>query len=289
MWRATCSCMYEYSLVFLRCFDVRTARICSCMHKIIDVSSKFDFGRCSRVYMKQRRSAFYHALCAFLYFWWYYFWILFVAVIGINLSLPGLCRSRGWNHFRAWNMNISTIPGTRYAVLLQGFVLVQQYLSLGGYTQGTILSLQNWVSILGIRLLSVCRSVRIPYIWELILVCSDDRYNRSLQMIFIRRNRPCILTHTISPGNIYRTNVPYHIPCHIIFTPHRAIIPYHGHKIYRTNVPHHIPCHILFPPHRAIIPCHRHTILHTVPHHTQYHTVPYHIPYQTISYYPCHM
>ena len=127
MWRATCSCMYEYSLVFLRCFDVRTARICSCMHKIIDVSSKFDFGRCSRVYMKQRRSAFYHALCAFLYFWWYYFWILFVAVIGINLSLPGLCRSRGWNHFRAWNMNISTIPGTRYAVLLQGFVLVQQY------------------------------------------------------------------------------------------------------------------------------------------------------------------
>ena len=78
-------------------------------------------------------------------------------------------------------------------------------------------------------------------------------------MIPIRRNRLCILKHTISPGNIYRTNVPYHIPCHILFPPHRAIIPYH-----------------------------RHTISHTVPHHTQCHIVPYHIPYQAISCYPYH-
>ena len=99
-----------------------------------------------------------------------------------------------------------------------------------------------------------CLSVLIPYMLELILVRSDDRYIRSIQIIFIPHNRPYILKHTISPGNIYRTNVPYHIPSHISFPPHRAIIPYH-----------------------------RHTISHTVPHHTQCHTVPYHIPYQTYN------
>ena len=108
-----------------------------------------------------------------------------------------------------------------------------------------------------------CLSVHIPYILELILVRSDDRYIRSLQIIFIRRNRIYILKHSISPGNIYRTNVPYHIP------------------IYRTNVQYHIPCHIIFPPHRAIIPYHRHKYL---PHQR---TIPHTVPY-IISTTPCH-
>ena len=131
-----------------------------------------------------------------------------------------------------------------------------------------------------------CLSVHIPYILELILVRSDDRYIRSLQIIFIRRNRIYILKHSISPGNIYRTNVPYHIP------------------IYRTNVQYHIPCHIIFPPHRAIIPYHRHKYLphqrtishtvsyiisttpchHTIPptYHITYRATPHTMPYRTV-------
>ena len=107
-------------------------------------------------------------------------------------------------------------------------------------------------------------------------------------MLFIQRNRPYILKSTISPGYIYRTNVPYHKPCHMIF--HHTESSFHATdiNIYRTNVPYHIPCHILYPSRRAILPYHRHTISHTVPHHTQCHIVPYHIPYQAISCYPYH-
>ena len=111
--------------------------------------------------------------------------------------------------------------------------------------------------------LPVCLSVRMPYVLKIILVRSGDRYIRSLRVIFIRRNRPYILKHNISPGNVYRTNVPYHIP------------------VDRTIVPSHIPCHIIFPPHRAIIPYHRQKyLLHQV---TISHTVPY-----IISTTPCH-
>ena len=90
-----------------------------------------------------------------------------------------------------------------------------------------------------------CLSVRIPYVLELILVRSDDRYVRSLQMISIRRSRPYILKHTISPGNIYRTDVPYHIPYHKMFPPHRSIIPYRRHK---------------YSPHQRVIYSFHHTV-----------------------------
>ena len=82
----------------------------------------------------------------------------------------------------------------------------------------------------------------------------------------------------------------YHIPYRAINIFHHTVPSYHttDTNIYRTNVPYHIPCHILFPPHRAIIPYHPHTVSHTVPQHTQCHAVPCHIPYQTISYYPYH-
>ena len=66
-------------------------------------------------------------------------------------------------------------------------------------------------------------------------------------MIFIPRNRPYILKQTVSRGNIYRTNVPQHIP------------------IYRTNVRSHrvpynistTPWHHTIPP-KKILPHQRH-------------------------------
>ena len=106
-------------------------------------------------------------------------------------------------------------------------------------------------------------------------------------MIFIRRNRRYIQKYTVSPGNIYRsnvpyhipmypTNVPYHIPCHIIFPPHRAIIPHQTNiNSYRTNVPYHIPCHVFFPPHSAIIPPTYHITYRATPHTMPYRTVPH--------------
>ena len=142
-------------------------------------------------------------------------------------------------------------------------------------TSGNQFSVCKTESIVGNRFLTL--SVRIPYLLELILVRSDDLYIRSLQMISIRCNRPYILKHNISPGNIYRniygTNVPYHIPCHIIFPPHRAITPYHRHKYLplQRTISHTVPCII------STTPCH-HTIPPTyhITYRAAYHTRQYH-------------
>ena len=120
------------------------------------------------------------------------------------------------------------------------------------------------------------------------LVRCDDRYIRSLQIIFIPRNRPYILKHTISPGNIYRTNVPYHIPCHRIFPPHRAIIPCHRHKYlpHQRTISHAVPYIISTTPcHHTITPTY-HTTYRATPHTMPYRTVPHTIPDNIILYIP---
>ena len=95
-----------------------------------------------------------------------------------------------------------------------------------------ILSMQNLVSILGIRFLSM--SVRTPCILEPKLVRSDVRYIRSLQTIVTRCERLYILKPTISPGNIYRSNVPYH---QAIFTTPTYHITYRAISYFHHTVP----------------------------------------------------
>ena len=138
-------------------------------------------------------------------------------------------------------------------------------------TSGNQFSVCKTESIVGNRFLTL--SVRIPYLLELILVRSNDRYIRSLQIIFIPRNRPCILKHSISPGNIYphQRTISHTVPYNISTTPCHHTIP--PTNIYRTNAPYHTPCHILFPPHRAIIPYY-HVPCHTTQCHTAPHTIP---------------
>ena len=123
--------------------------------------------------------------------------------------------------------------------------------------------------------LSVCLSVRTPYILELILASSVYRYIRSLQIMFMGRNRPYILKHTISPGNIYRTNVPYHIPYHIIFAPHRAIIPYHRQKYlpHKRTISHTMPYIFSTSPCDHIVPPTYHITYSQC--HTTHNAIPY--------------
>ena len=64
--------------------------------------------------------------------------------------------------------------------------------------------------------------------WSIYLVVTDHIHTTQ-QTLYTKT-----YFSTVSPGNIYRTNVPYHIPCHILFPPHRAIIPYHRHTISHT-------------------------------------------------------
>ena len=65
----TCLCMYECIRICFQVFEVSFAFICSCTHKTIGVSFKFDFRRSSRLYMKQRSPGFsYRTRCASLYF-----------------------------------------------------------------------------------------------------------------------------------------------------------------------------------------------------------------------------
>ena len=101
-----------------------------------------------------------------------------------------------------------------------------------------------------------CLSVRIPYILELILVRSDDRYIRSLQIIFIPRNKPYILKHTSVPYHQAIFTAPtYHITYRAIYYFHHTVPSYH------TDIPYHIPCH---------------TTHNAIPYRTTYHTRQYH-------------
>ena len=148
------------------------------------------------------------------------------------------------------------------------------------------------------------------------LVRCDDRYIRSLQIIFIPRNRPYILKHTISPGNIYRTNVLYYIPCHITFPPHRAIIPYRRHKYlpHQRTISHTVPyiifttpCHHTIPPtwiftaptyhityraiyyfHHTMASYHTTDVPYHIPCHTTHNAIPYHATYHTRPHHTIH-
>ena len=132
---------------------------------------------------------------------------------------------------------------------------------------------------MGIRFL-FCLSVCIPYILEFILVRSDDRYIKLLQMIYIPYHRhkysprqctishtvPLIFSttpchHTIPPTQIF-TAPTYHITYRVIYYFHHTVPSYHT-----THIPYHIPCHNTHNamPYRATYHTRQYHTIHTIP------------------------
>ena len=123
-----------------------------------------------------------------------------------------------------------------------------------------ILSLQNWFSILGIRLLSVCPHTL--YL-ELILVRSDDRYIRSFKIIFIPLNRPYILLrrkiyHITRQYLPHQRTISHTVPYIISTTPCHNTIPPTYHVTYRAT-PHNVI------PYRTIYHTRQYHTIHTIP------------------------
>ena len=118
--------------------------------------------------------------------------------------------------------------------------------------------------------------VRILYVFELILLRSNDRYITSSQIIFIQLIR---LLRTLYTERYHTTRQCLAIPGKI-YTPHRTIIPYHEHTISHRIVI--FLFRIPTKPYHHTIPTY-HITYRATPHPMPHRTVPSHVPYHTYS------